>query len=71
MYWAFRHISDHLQRLILFLQILRKVGLRSDPPLVGQNDQVLQKRFSMAPLNGGSKKSQCYLGIFHQVILAC
>ena len=32
MYWVFHHISDHLQRLILFLQILRKVGLRSDPP---------------------------------------
>ena len=53
MYCVFHHISDHLQSLILFLQILRKVGLRSDPPpLVGQNDQVLKKkRFSMAPLS--------------------
>ena len=32
MYCVFHHISDHLQRLILFLQILRKVGLRSAPP---------------------------------------
>ena len=65
MYWVFHHISDHLQRLILFLQILRKVGLRSDPPpLVGQNDQVLQKRFSMAPLNGGSKKITVLFGNF-------
>ena len=49
MYCVFHHISDHLQRLILFLQILRKVGLWSD--------QVLRKRFSMAPLREGVKKN--------------
>ena len=65
MYWVFHDISDHLQRLILFLQILRKVGLWSDPPpLVDQNDQVLQKRSSMAPLNGGSKKITVLFGNF-------
>ena len=32
MYCVFHHISDHLQRLILFWQFYKKVGLRSDPP---------------------------------------
>ena len=32
MYCVFHHISDHLQRLILFWQFYKKVGIRSDPP---------------------------------------
>ena len=44
MYCVFHHISDHLQRLILFWQFYKKVGLRSDPPpLVGPKDQVCQR----------------------------
>ena len=31
MYCVFHHISDHLQRLILFCQFKKKVGIRSDP----------------------------------------
>ena len=35
MYCVFHHISDHLQRFILFWQFYKKVGIRSDPPPPG------------------------------------
>ena len=51
MYCVFHHISDHLQRLILFWQFYKKVGLRSDPPpwLVQKTKFVKGKIFG-APL---------------------
>ena len=46
MYCVFHHISDHLQRLILFWQFYKKVGIRSDPPpLVGTKSQVCQRKY--------------------------
>ena len=43
MYCVFHHISDHLQRLILFWQFYKKVGLRSDPPpWLGQNPKFVK-----------------------------
>ena len=46
MYCVYHHISEHLQRLILFCQFYKKVGIRSDPPpLVGTKSQVCQRKF--------------------------
>ena len=51
MYCVFHHISDHLQRLILFWQFYKKVGLRSDPPpwLVQKTKFVKGKKFWGSP----------------------
>ena len=63
MYCVFHHISDHLQRLILFWQFYKKVGLWSDPPppwLVQKTKFVKGKIFG-APLREGfweKKKSE-------------
>ena len=53
MYCVFHHISDHLQRLILFWQFYKKVGLRSDPrpPWLVQKTKFVKGNISGAPLN--------------------
>ena len=53
MYCVFNHISDHLQRLILFWQFYKKVGLRSDPPPPGWSKRPsLSKDFFWGSPNG-------------------
>ncbi len=53
MYCVFHHISDHLQRLILFWQFYKKVGLRSDPPppWLVQKTKFVKGNISGAPLS--------------------
>ena len=51
MYCVFHHISDHLQRQILFRQFYKKVGIRSDPPpRLGQNPKFVKGNKLGAPL---------------------
>ena len=69
MYCVFHHISDHLQRLILFWQFYKKVGLRSDPPPPGwsKRPSLSKEKIFGAPLRAGRDILLGGVGIEHMV----